>query len=224
MPFEILPVLEIMIEFYRRPRAPARFQRYLALLTDPATGDIALPIGLYNPMARGHVLEKLEEFAALDAETIMAATAKEIAPRETVDRRFQVALSLADDIGGGWTNRYTTDYAARFQFRAMLRRGFRTPLFWASEAVTVDLIAERTREELRRTIYQCEHGEPKTLEEHVRQEAFAAGAADAAPPPGPLQDLYDARRGAADHPTIFAFLYGDAAARELGYPALCPQT
>ena len=63
MQFVALPILQTMIELYQKPLNRARFEAYLELMYVKDTEEFLLPLPLFNPMAKGHVLEKLEVLA-----------------------------------------------------------------------------------------------------------------------------------------------------------------
>ena len=226
MPFTLLPVLDRMIELYQQPRDINRFKAYLATLTTKDGKDIELPIGVYNPMAREHVLERLQLMKELGAEEqvnaeITAINQHSDAPTDIV----RVTIGLADDLGGGWTNRQSTDYQNKFRTRALLVRNFCTPIFWMSEPVDRSLVASRSREYLYRFMYQQRNGMPKTLADHVRQEADVQSRNNQQPvidteQLATVRALFDTSRQRDDYALIFTFLYGDAAANTFGYPPI----
>lgn len=225
MPFELLPVLDTMLDLYRKPRSRERFQDYLATLQGDKKGDMALPISGFNPMAKEHVLHKLEELKALDAEQLMQIALVDV--NATTATRLpaapiRVVLNLADDLHGGWTNRYTTDYDSKFKLSAFVNRNFCAPYFWTSETVTPDLIRLRTREYAFRTVYWLTHARPQTLKEYVAQEAFVAkntGAANSRHASAQkLREFYDTHQQDDRFNVIFNFLYGDDACISLGFP------
>lgn len=217
-----------MIEYYDQPRGFERFKDYLKLLTGGKDDDVVLPIVTFNPMAKEHVKEKLEQLKELNVEAIISEIAKDI-QKEIYDvlpeKKIQVSLALADDLKGGWTNRYTTDYQAKFNSYSMLKRNFCNVMFWASDTISEELIRVRTKEYLYRTMYQLQRPEPVSLQDHIMQEAFVAH--NAGIKPSVDQQLIDHYKTAfafnkkiTDYPFIFNFLYGDHAARQLGYQPL----
>jgi hypothetical protein len=225
MSFELLPMLHTMLDLYRKPRSIERFREYLATLQGDTKGDMALPISGFNPMAKEHVLHKLEELMALDAERLMQialadvnAKTKDLLPVAPV----RVVLNLADDLHGGWTNRYTTDYDSKFKISALVSRSFCAPYFWTSESFTPDLIQLRTKAYAFRTIYWLTHSRPKTLKEHVAQEAFVAKNAGATHlyqiSAEHLREFYEIHQQEDNYNVIFNFLYGDDACISLGFP------
>ncbi len=223
MPFCLLPLLDRMIDLYQQPRDIARFNAYLTTLTAKDGKDLDLPIGVYNPMAREHVLARLQLMKQLGAEDQLAVEIRAInqrsdAPNETV----QVGIGLADDLGGGWTNRYSTDYQHKFKTRALLVRRFCTPVFWTSEPFSPAQAVSRSREYLHRFIYQQQHGMPVTLADHIRQEGTVLRQSGPLVPVPPeslsvARSLFEENRHTDDYPFIFTFLYGDAAAATFGY-------
>ncbi|MGV3630604.1 MAG: hypothetical protein ACO1O6_05345 [Bacteroidota bacterium] len=222
--FSLLPVLEQMRMLYQKPRSMERFHDYLRMLQDDSKGDLLLPIGGFNPMAKEHVLVKLEELQNLDAEKILEESLQEI-NSETGEEHalFKVAINLADDEKGGWTNRFTTDYDSKFNIRALVKRRFCTVFFWTSENYTPLLIRERTLEACYRTMYYAMHTRPKTLNDFLGQERFVAARSgkekNLSPRDKEKLDVYLKQYGDSDdYHTIFNFFYGDEACRSLGFP------
>ena len=214
-----------MLELYKKPATIARFEAYLQLLQGNAKGDLVLPVGGFNPMAKEHVPAKLLELKALDAEGIMAATLKGLGKSTGIEasgRIFKVVLNLSDDLKGGWTNRYTSDYDSKFKLGALVNRQFCIPVFWSGENYTQALVRERTEEYALRTLYWLSHPKPVTLQQHVEQERFVAERS------GKLTEylndykvlhaFYKKHKNSDEYNLIFNFLYGDEACKTLGYP------
>ena len=130
-----LRVLAILRDLYQQPRDMHRFRNYVATLTGGGD-DMVLPIVSANPMAREHALVKLDELLALGAEEIGAEAARDAMARlEKVDTvEIKASIVLADDVAGGWTNRYTSEAQVRFPGRGALKRPFATALVWTSES------------------------------------------------------------------------------------------
>lgn len=218
-----LPVLGILRELYAQPRTMARFREYIATLTGDGE-DIVLPIGVANPMAKEHALAKLDELLALDAEEIGAATARDAEQRmarvETVE--IKASIVLADDVGGGWTNRYTTEAMVRFPSRGALKRPFATALAWTSESPTADGLRREVLAAIYRVAFQQGFGLPSSLRQRLQQEGFAASFAGERIPEGldRAQGVIAALGDDPPYPQVFAALYGDEAAQELGYQPL----
>jgi hypothetical protein len=226
MTFERFPIIETMLRLYAQPRSPDRFQEYLSLLQGDTKGDLAVPIGGFNPMAKEHVAEQLQALQQLGAEDIMQRTIHSLDTRSFSaknDQTYKVALNLADDLKGGWTNRHTTDYDSKFRFHGMFHRNFCIPYFWTSELHTPELIARRTAEYVFRTVYWQQHPKPKTLKEHVLQEVFVAKqtrhfSTPILTMPHDLEEWYHTHADTEDYHRIFNFFYGDSACRALHFP------
>jgi hypothetical protein len=172
-------------------------------------------------MGKAHVADKLEQLKALRAEEIMAdaiSAVKPLAPGRT----FRVALNLCDDLKGGWTNRYTTDYDMRFKIQALVARGFCVPVFWTSETYDEATVRTRTLESCYRTLYWLSAAKPLTLEEHGKQERYVAvqaGTVPATMTDPALAAFYRQHKESREYNLIFNFLYGDEACAMLGFPA-----
>jgi hypothetical protein len=224
MKFELLPTIDIMFELYEKPRTVERFQEYLKTLQGDTKGDLAMPISGFNPMAKEHLLNKLTELRELKAEQVISETLAELNSKITSQSTdiFKVALNLSDDLKGGWTNRYTSDYDSKFKINALVNRKFCTPIFWTSESFTTELIKERTLEYVWRTVYWLQKPKPKTLRDHVEQEKFVVQRIDYKTP---LQvvDLaaitlfYNNHQESDNYHIIFNFFFGDAASKSLEF-------
>jgi hypothetical protein len=219
MKFQLVPVIDRMLELYSIPIGMERFNAYIRLLEGDKKGDLSLPIVNYNPMAKPHVSEKLKELRELNAEEIISKTLEKINTEFKDDFPISVVLNLADDLMGGWTNRYTTDYDSRFRIQAYVKRNFCAPLFWSSENYSAKLVEERTTEACRRMIYRMQHEQPVTLKEHVLQENFALANSshEKISDPGVLKKWYEENKTSENFIAIFNFLYGDEAAEKMGY-------
>jgi hypothetical protein len=125
----------------------------------------------------------------------------------------------------GWTDRYLTEVKQRFQNEAEPKRGWAVTLLWTSETPT----AESVRCEVLGAIYRAcwirKHGSPRTLGQMMEQEGFAALFAGVSPSLAEDQlaaarAVIDRQRDSPHLPVQFACLYGDEAARSVGYPPL----
>jgi hypothetical protein len=139
---------------------------------------------------------------------------------------YRVGIVVADDGGGGWTHRAATELMHLQAELALEKRGWITCLLWSSETYGPPEI----REEILISIYRAAHvarrGPPRALREILLQEGAAmrlAGARNPALDPGALlrtREVLSRYLDREDTPTLVAALFGDAAARELGYPPL----
>ena len=188
MEITYVPVLAILRDLYAQPRDMARFQRYLSTITQ-GTQDVVVPIVAANPMAREHVLLRVNELLAQGAEEVGAATAEEAATRlAPVPDQLKASLVVADDVGGGWTNRYLSEAGARFDSRVDRKRNFVTTLLWSSEAPTAAEIRQELLGDIYRAAYRRRHGPAQTLRAMLEQEGLAARFAGRCPVLPPEDD------------------------------------
>lgn len=226
MRFTVLPVLDTMIDLYEKPRTVERFQEYIKMLQGDTKGDLAFPISGFNPMAKEHVLDHLRELKRFGAEQIMedalADVNKKFGDRFS-NRKIKVALNVSDDLKGGWTNRYTSDYDSKFKMNGLISRDFCTPVFWTSEKIIPEDLKERTLEYVFRTIHWLTYPRPVTLKEHVLQEIYVSRHTEAKIEEdsgdfSKMHHFYIQHENATDHSIIFNFFYGDKGSLSLGFP------
>jgi hypothetical protein len=231
MKFELVPILEKLRDLYLIPRGPTRFQAYINLATGGATStkDIPYPpLISVNPMAKEHALEFVESWISLDAEEVARMVLEESNARlESVEfaPTINVGLSVLDDLKGGWTNRTFND-AARFKIGESLEKtGWLCVPVWTSEIPKLEELRAVVLESASRAAFVVQHGDPKTLREMIQQERAVAAFANRSLE-FDREELEYSRAVIAPHlenthqPTVIACLYGDEAAKELGYPAL----
>ena len=224
MQFKLVPILDRMEKLYQLPRTRERFEQYLFMLQGNTKDDMILPIGGYNPMGKEQVLQKLKTLIELGAEDLteqaLSVINREIAGIEHPD--VEVVINLADDLGGAWTNSYTTDFSTKFDLNALVKRNFCTPYFWTSEPFTEALIIRRTKEYLYRTLYWAQNSKPLSLKNHFEQEVFVQTKLKA---PGNYSDnqfkgisqFYQEHRHSEEYHLIFNFFYGDEASSSLAF-------
>jgi len=227
MKLEFVPLLKVQRELYGMPRGMERFRAYLATMIDPETRDLKLPLSGMNPMGKDHIPLLLDQYLAMDADQIASRAVADAASRLTnVQGEFKVALVLSDDAMGGWANRYTSEFGRRFGTKAYHRRGWLEVGLWTSEAPA----AETVREQVLATIYRAahieQHGFAHTLRDMLAQEGFAMAQAGCTEPALDGDDLAYTREvirpylDTKDYSTIITCLFGDEAARSLGYAPL----
>ena len=231
MKFELVPILEKLRDLYLIPRGPDRFQAYIDLATGGAraTKDIPYPpLITLNPMAKEHALEFVESWISLGAEGLAKTVLEEAQVRlEPVEfaPTVKVGLSVLDDLKGGWTNRTFND-AARFKVAQSLEKtGWVCVPVWTSEAPKPEALRAVVLESAFRAASVLQHGDPKSLCEMMTQEGVVAAFANRSLE-FDAEELEYSRAVIAPHldsthqPTVIACLYGDEAAKELGYPPL----
>ena len=227
MRIEYVPLLKVQRELYDLPRGFDRFREYLRTMVDPETKDLALPLSAMNPMGKDHLPRFLDALLAMDADGEAARAASQAAAALGDDPGdFKLTLVVSDDLKGGWTNRYTTELGHRFHEKAMYRRGWITGILWTSETYTPSAVREEALMSIFRAAYIQRHGYAQTLGEMLTQEAEVMARAGAEGPTLEADDLDYTRQvldpylPRTDRATIIAALFGDEAAKQLGYQPL----
>ena len=224
MTLQFVPVLQIQLDLYGMPRGMERFRAYIRTMTDSETGDLALPLVAMNPMGKDHVPALIREYLALGAETIAAEAVAEAASevRDTAGD-YRLCVVVSDDLKGGWTNRWASEFSHRLESGAFVKRKWLTALLWTSEPVSASRVRDEVRTAIFRAQYLLTHPAPTTLRDMLDQEGYATARAGCTSPALDEDDLEYTRsvieplRAATDRATIMACLFGDTAARALGY-------
>lgn len=186
-----------------------------------------MPISGFNPMAKDHLLGRLKELKSLGAEQIIEETINDLKGNHLLKSSniiFQIAINLSDDLKGGWTNRFISDYDSKFKIHGFFSKNCCVPFFWTSESFTKYKIKERTLEYIFRTVYWLTNPKPQTLKEHLAQETFVTGQARSKDKFQKtdfmqLDKFYKDNEGTDNYHIIFNFFYGDEASRSLGFPS-----
>ncbi len=226
MKVDMLQLLATQHNLYAMPRGMDRFRAYIEAMTR-GTDDLVLPLVSMNPMGKEHVAAMIDDLLNMDGESVAGAAAAEASARLTnVPGQLSIGLVATDDVQGGWTNRYFTEMTLRFETAQLLRRGWAVVPLWTSETWTPARVREEVLATVYRSAFQQQHGQPETLAAMMTQEGWATRFAGATQPSLEQDDLDYTRivlqphRNASDRPTVFACLYGDEAARSVGYPPL----
>ena len=224
MKLEYVPLLQVQRELYQMPRGWERFQAYLNTMVDAETRDLKLPLVAMNPMGKDHIPALLDEYLACDVDELAA---RAIAEAETeiaqIPGDFKVTIVLSDDAMGGWTNHYTSEYSHRIESKAYHKRGWLTGLLWTSEKPSAERAVLETLMTVYRGAFIQAHGFAKTLKEILNQEGYAMALAGCIDPALDAEEIAYTEEVIApyldstDYPTIMTCLFGDAAARSLGY-------
>lgn len=240
MKLEYVPLLQVQRELQGRPRNYARFRQYLRTMLNQ-DGLEYPPLGVMNPMGKDHVTTLLDALLALDADGIgVQAAADASAAQADVPGEFKIALVVADDLMGGWTNRY--DYEFTFRFGTAHRpfepdpdspSGFRLPrwlkdfwltgVLWSSEPPSERAAREAILLPVYRMAYVHRHGPARTLQAMLAQEGQVKAAVGCAGPILDEEDIEYTREvlnpflDANDKRTCIECLFGDAAGRTLGF-------
>jgi hypothetical protein len=196
-------------------------------MIDREKQDLKLPLVAMNPMGKEHLPEFLDRLIAFDADEVAAATTQAAAERLSASSGiYKVCLVVSDDLMGGWTNRFASELLHRFHETALNQRGWITGIVWTSETYDAERVREETTLSIHRADYIARNGIAQTVGEMLAQEVYAMRMANGPPPTLDIDDIEYTRdvleplQGCDDRPTVIAALFGDAAARELGYPPL----
>jgi hypothetical protein len=219
-----VPLLGLQRKIYGVPPGPERFRAYLREMLDPATLELELPLVAMNPMAGEHAAERLDALLALDADGVGAGAAEEAASAlGEAPGDYRVALVLADDVRGAWTHRAAAELAHRRGEAALAQRGWLTAILWASERPSAADVREEVLTTIHRAAYIGKRGPARTLRQLLIQEGNAMRLAGARNPVLEPQAFIRAREVMRPHldrddlGALVAGLFGDGAARELGY-------
>lgn len=226
MPFQLLPAIDTMIDLYEKPRSLERFQAYIKTLQGNTKGELTMPVSGFNPMAKEHLLVKLNQLKDLGAENIIEELLVDLnktALVKNISRDFKVAINLSDDLKGGWTNRFTSDYDSKFKFNGLFSRNFCIPIFWSAETFSKEMVKQRTLAYIFRTIYWLTSPKPITLKEHLEQEIYVsrntlAKNGSKQTDFSALAEFYKDYENTANYHIIFNFFYGDEASASLSFP------
>ncbi|GMA13783.1 hypothetical protein E5F05_15165 [Deinococcus metallilatus] len=231
MRLSLHPILRELRALYDIEGVMPRFRAYVDLMTG---GPEFLPLGAFSPMGQRQAAF-LDALTELDAEGQAARECRRIeAELEGMPGMFRLLLVVLDEPRDGWTQRWLTDAEWRFQQKydrlpqSSPAVGFDrwvTVQLWTDAAPSPDTVRREVRASVWRAAWQARHGLPVTLRQMLAQEGGAARFAgeeqhlDA----GELaytREVLTPLLGSAHWPTCFAALYGDDAARAVGFPAL----
>jgi hypothetical protein len=223
---EYVPLLKVQRDLYDLPRGFERFREYIRTMTG-GSDELKLPLVAMNPMGKDHLPPFLDHLLAIDADGVGARALGDAASAladESGD--YRACLVVSDDLKGGWTNRYASEFSYRFEQRAMYRRAWLPAILWTSETYDATLVRAEVLECIYRVVHVQRHGPPRTLGEMLTQESDVMRSAGSTAPRLADDDLSYTREvlreyaSATDRATLIAALFGDGAARDLGYQPL----
>jgi hypothetical protein len=227
MTLTFVPLLRVQRELYAMPRGMERFREYIKTMVDAETGDLALPLVAMNPMGKDHVPALIDDYLALGAEDIAEEAVRSVRGAGSSDPaavNYRVALVVSDDLKGGWTNRWASEYSHRIEGAAITKRGWLVGILWTSEPASAQNVRDSVLTSIHRAEYLQTHAAPATLGEMLDQEGHAMARAGCITPQLDDDDLAYTRSvitphlGATDRATVIACMFGDRAAAALGYP------
>ena len=243
MNLDYVPLLRVMRDLHGIPRGQPpdfngkkRFKQYLRTIFDYDKKVCKLPLLLaMNPMGKDHVTALLDAYLAMDGDGIGARAAAEASARlADVPGDFKVGLVVCDDLAGAGTNRYFYEFGFRFG-RAIDGSRLQKPpsrwikdfwlqgVLWSSEAPTERAVREAILTAAHRQAYVHRHGLARTLRDLLAQEGQVMALAGCSGPTLAAEDLAYTREvltaylDADDMRTCIECLFGDAAARTLGF-------
>src|SRR5262245_31890269 len=244
MNLDYVPLLRVMREIQSIPRGQPpdfngkkRFRHYLRTIFDYDRKICKLPPLLAtNPMAKDHVTALLDAYLAMDADGIGARVAAEAAARlADVPGDFKVGLIVMDDLMGAGTHRYENEFTFRFgpaqlpsssgppKRSRWLKDWWLTGVLWSSEAATERAVREAILTAVHRMAHIHQHGPARTLRQMLAQEGQVMALAGCSGPTLDAEDIAYTREVLADFldaddmRTCIECLFGDAAARTLGF-------
>ena len=192
-------------------------------------------------MGKEHVTDLLDELLMMGAEQVGAAAAIEASARlPEFPGEFKAAVVVADDLKGGWTNRYDYEFKLRFgrvypraadhsaapvemQPPRWLKFLWVFGVLWSSAPPSPRAVREAMLTAAYRTAYMHEHGFARSLGEMLKQEGQVMALAGCTGPALDEEDISYTREvlkpllDASDKRTCMECLFGDAAGRTLGF-------
>lgn len=238
MKIVVTNILDDLRDLYRIEDRFRRFEAYVSLSSGKARGGgkargEPLPLGTFSPMGQRQA-GYLEQLIAMGAEGLAQVAADEVAEAfADLTDSFRLMLVVADVPKNGWTERQLTDAEWRFTLKNDTLPNTMPTSFdrWVSVLLWTDTEATKAyiKREVRGALYRALHvryvGAPRTLGEMMRQEGRVLAYAGCVPKLD-LEEVQYSRVVIAPYlqstefPVCFAALYGDAAARQVGYDAL----
>lgn len=227
----VTPVLSDLRAIYDLEGVWPRYHAYVKLMTGGR--GAFLPLGAFSPMGKRQPAF-LDALLALEAEDVAQAAAREAAAElESVAAVYRLLLVVVDEPRNGWTQRFLTDAEWRFGDPDALPKsapsvGFDrwvTVQLWTDRAPTAAYVRGEVRSSLYRAAHQGVFSAPRTLGQMQTQEGRAARFAGAqvrldTDELAYTREVLSPLLGSAHFPTCFAALYGDEAARAVGYGPL----
>lgn len=235
MKLAYVPLLQIQRRLQGLPRNLARFREYVRTMSPDGVTLELPPLGLMNPMGKDHVTALLDALLALDADGIAVRALDEASHQVANDAGvFKFALVVADDLMGGWTNRYDYEFTLRSGPGTFAHGGSRpmpkwlkhqwlTGVLWSSEPATARAVREAVLTAVYRAAYVQRCGLARTLRDILAQEGSVMRSAGCTAPVLDEEDIIYTRQvlapflDADDKRTGIECLFGDEAGRTLGF-------
>ena len=226
---QYVPLIQTQLELMELPRGRRRFDEYLRLMIGGQQRDVELPpLVVMNPMAKDHVRTMLKKLIDMDVDHIAHVAIAEA--QKKVDRQleFKIGIVIADDLAGGWTNRFDYEFKHRFydprvkhrQSKGIstYRSTWETAILWASEDISANQICQAIKSVIFRADFKNQHGHAETLRQQQAQEGFALNRSGWSYPDFTEEEIQYTRDtiqpflDADDFRTSVECLFGDVAA------------
>ncbi len=242
MNLDYVQLLKPQRDIQGMPHNRERFQHYLRTIWNCYDEDFELiPLMFANPMARDHVTAMLDDLLAMNADQIAADAALEASAQlPNAPGEFKASIVLCDDLKGGWTNRYDYEFKNRVGYIDFLGGDDpQAPLewkppkwskflwmvgtLWSSECPSEPAVREAMLTAIYRVVVLQKRGAPRTLRDILDQEGEVMAMAGCEGPTLDEDDIAYTREvlapllGATDKRTCIECLFGDSAARTLGF-------
>ncbi|MBV7334322.1 hypothetical protein KFU94_40025 [Chloroflexi bacterium TSY] len=231
MDINYIPTLQVLQELYEKPRDMDRFQWYLRQMlgeNEEGEQDVVLPIAAANPMGREHCLAAVNALIEIGAEAVAQQSFEEASYSfADLPQTVHAVINLLDDIGGGWTNRYLSEGSFRIvtdprTMQALQKRPIVLVACWSSETYQPADIRAEARAALYRYVHLQRQGVPSTLQQIMTMDGLARAFAGVRPQLDQDELSYTAEVIApfllsTNYAEQFACLFGDEAARNVGY-------
>lgn len=237
MQLDYIPLLQIQRDLYAIPRSRGRFNHYLRTIFQDDELGMRVPLLAMNPAGKEHVNSLLDQMLALNCDAIGDQAALEASTKLAhVPGVFKIALVIADDLKGGWTNRYADEFTYRFGVGCGSSQGRLEPslprwlkhfwlfgVLWTSESASSRVAREAILTVAYRVAYLHQHGLPCTLRDMLAQEGHVMAMAGCTEPTLDGEDTDYTREvlrpylDTDDKRTCMECLFGDAPGRTLGF-------
>ena len=237
MQIEYVPLLQTQRDLHAIPRNYGRFKHYLRTIFQQDELGMRVPLLAMNPMGKEHVTALLDHLLALDGDELGAQAARE-ASTELADAPgdFKITLVVADDLMGGWTNRYANEFEYRFggawggapsvseqKLPRWQKHFWLFGVLWTSEPASEEAVREAILTAAHRVAYIQLHGRARRLRDMIAQEGYIMAAAGCTAPVLDAEDIAYTREvlipflDVNDKRTCIECLFGDAPGRTLGF-------
>ncbi len=237
MRLEYVPLLQTQRNLQGLPRDYARFKQYLRTIFQSDDLGMRAPLLAANPMGKQHVTDLLDQYLALDCDKIATDAIRTFEGNfDNVPGDFKIALIVADDLMGGWTNRYANEFEYRFGYGARtsarpeqpalprwLKHFWLFGVLWTSEPASAETARTALLSTLYRFVYMHRHGSAQTLRDMLLQEGTVMAQANCVGPTLDEDDIEYTRLvlapylDATDKRTCMECLFGDEGGRTLGF-------